>query len=110
MDSPQQHRRGVSRLNKLGSDGGADDPSDKKTKEQPQRERADPQRVKRAVPSAGEKEQCQQQARKSSTNSRQYELKLGEVVTTVPTIDLNAGTVEYKNLSFIVQKDTEMIH
>ena len=52
-------------------------------------------------PTAGEK---------SSANSRQYELKLGEVVTTIPTIDSNVGTVEWKNLSFIVQKDTEMIH
>ena len=33
MDSPQQHRRGVSRLSKLGSDGRTDDPGDKKTKE-----------------------------------------------------------------------------
>ena len=32
------------------------------------------------------------------------------MVTTIPTIDSNVGTVEYKNLSFIVQKDTEMIH
>ena len=52
-------------------------------------------------PTAGEK---------NSANSRQYDLKLGEVVTTIPTIDSNVGTVEYKNLSFIVQKDTEMIH
>ena len=52
-------------------------------------------------PTAGEK---------SSANSRKCELKFGEVVTTIPTIDSNVGTVEYKNLSFIVQKDTEMIH
>ena len=43
-------------------------------------------------------------AEKSSANSRQYELKLGEVV------DSNVGTVEYKNLTFTVQKDTEKIH
>ena len=59
---------------------------------------------------AGEDGGGQQQARKSSANSRQCELKLGEVVTTIPTIDSNVGTVEYKNLRFIVQKDTEMIH
>ena len=47
--------------------------------------------MKRTVPTAG-----------------QHELKLGEVVTTIPTIDSNVGTVEYKNLSFIVQKDTEI--
>ena len=56
------------------------------------------------------KEQCQQQARKRTANSRPKKLKLGEVVTTIPTIDSNVGTVECKNLSFIVQKDTEMIH
>ena len=57
--------------------------------------------MKRAQPTAGEK---------SKANSRQYELKLGEVVMTIPTTDFNVETVEYKNLSFIVQKDTEMIH
>merc|ERR1712151_1144277 len=31
-----------------------------------------------------------------------YKLKLGEVVTTIPTIGLNVETVEYKNLSFTV--------
>merc|ERR1719277_2507959 len=31
-----------------------------------------------------------------------YKLKLGEVVTTIPTIDFNVETVEYKNLSFTV--------
>ena len=55
----------------------------------------------------------------SSANSRReravptagnVQLKFGEVVTTIPTIDSNVGTVEYKNLRFIVQKDTEMIH
>ena len=40
----------------------------------------------------------------------QYERKLGEVFKTIPTIDFNVETVEYKNLSFIVQKDTEVIH
>ena len=32
MDSPQQHRREVSRLCKHGRDGRSDDPRDKKTK------------------------------------------------------------------------------
>ena len=40
----------------------------------------------------------------------QYELKLGQEITTIPTIDFNKETVEYKNLSFTVQKDTEVIH
>merc|ERR1712217_867260 len=31
-----------------------------------------------------------------------YKLKLGEVVTTIPTIGFNVETVEYKNLSFTV--------
>ncbi|XP_048027866.1 ADP-ribosylation factor 4-like [Megalobrama amblycephala] len=31
-----------------------------------------------------------------------YRLKLGEVVTTIPTIGFNVETVEYKNISFIV--------
>ncbi|NXR10151.1 ARF1 factor, partial [Semnornis frantzii] len=31
-----------------------------------------------------------------------YKLKLGEVVTTIPTIGFNVETVEYKNVSFIV--------
>ena len=42
----------------------------------------------------------------------QYELKLGEVCTTIPTIDFHVETVEtveHKNLSFTVQKDTEAI-
>ena len=52
-------------------------------------------------PTAGEK---------SKANSRQHELELGEVVTTIPMTDFNVENVEYKNLSFIVQKDTEMIH
>ena len=47
---------------------------------------------------------------KSKANSRQYELKLGEVVTTIPTIDSNVENVEYTNLSDIVLKDTEMIN
>ena len=29
-----------------------------------------------------------------------YKLKLGEVLTTIPTVDFNVETVEYKNLSF----------
>merc|ERR1712086_39415 len=31
-----------------------------------------------------------------------YKLKLGEVVTTIPTIGLNVETVEYKNIAFTV--------
>merc|ERR1712174_163388 len=31
-----------------------------------------------------------------------YKLKLGEVVTTIPTIGYNVETVEYKNISFTV--------
>merc|ERR1712137_1443894 len=31
-----------------------------------------------------------------------YKLKLGEVVTTIPTIGFNVGTVEYKNINFTV--------
>merc|ERR1712066_624754 len=31
-----------------------------------------------------------------------YKLKLGEVVTTIPTIGFNVETVEYKNISFQV--------
>merc|ERR1711924_38399 len=31
-----------------------------------------------------------------------YHLKLGEVVTTIPTIGFNVETVEYKNINFTV--------
>ena len=31
-----------------------------------------------------------------------YKLKLGEVVTTIPTIGFNVETVSYKNISFTV--------
>ena len=31
-----------------------------------------------------------------------YKLKLGELVTTIPTIGFNVDTVEYKNISFTV--------
>jgi ADP-ribosylation factor protein 1 len=31
-----------------------------------------------------------------------YKLKLGEIVTTIPTIGFNVETVEYKNISFTV--------
>merc|ERR1712154_171038 len=31
-----------------------------------------------------------------------YKLKLGEVITTIPTIGFNVETVEYKNLNFTV--------
>ena len=30
-----------------------------------------------------------------------YKLKLGEIVTTIPTIGFNVETVEYKNINFI---------
>ena len=33
-----------------------------------------------------------------------YKLKLGEIVTTIPTIGFNVETVEYKNISFTVLK------
>jgi len=32
-----------------------------------------------------------------------YKLKLGEVVTTIPTIGFNVESVEYKNISFTVR-------
>ena len=44
------------------------------------------QQARRAQPTAGEK---------SKANNRQHQLKLGEVVTTIPTIDFNAENVEY---------------
>ncbi|KAF3537045.1 hypothetical protein F2Q69_00018821 [Brassica cretica] len=31
-----------------------------------------------------------------------YKLKLGEIVTTIPTIGFNVETVEYRNISFTV--------
>ena len=31
-----------------------------------------------------------------------YKLKLGEIVTTIPTIGFNVETVDYKNISFTV--------
>ncbi|EPY76847.1 hypothetical protein CB1_001373025 [Camelus ferus] len=31
-----------------------------------------------------------------------YKLKRGEIVTTIPTIDFNMKTVEYRNISFTV--------
>nr|GLL29372.1 ADP-ribosylation factor 1-like [Ipomoea trifida] len=31
-----------------------------------------------------------------------YKLKLGEIVTTIPTISFNVGTIEYKKISFTV--------
>ncbi|PWA57914.1 hypothetical protein CTI12_AA405170 [Artemisia annua] len=31
-----------------------------------------------------------------------YKLKLGEIITTIPTIGFNVETVEYKNISFTV--------
>ncbi|CAI0434661.1 unnamed protein product [Linum tenue] len=34
-----------------------------------------------------------------------YKLKLGEIVTTIPTIGFNVETVEYKNISFTVWDD-----
>ena len=38
-----------------------------------------------------------------------YKLKLGEIVTTIPTIGFNVETVEYKNISFTVW-DLSLIH
>ena len=35
----------------------------------------------------------------------QSELKLGEVIATIPKIDLNEKSVEYKNRSFTLQKE-----
>ncbi|XP_006892521.1 PREDICTED: ADP-ribosylation factor 3-like isoform X2 [Elephantulus edwardii] len=32
-----------------------------------------------------------------------YKLKLGEIITTIPTIGFNVETVEYKNISFTVR-------
>ncbi|ONM20633.1 ADP-ribosylation factor A1F [Zea mays] len=32
-----------------------------------------------------------------------YKLKLGEIVTTIPTIGFNVETVEYKNISFTIR-------
>lgn len=31
-----------------------------------------------------------------------YKLKLGEIVTTIPTIGFNVETVQYKNINFTV--------
>ena len=71
------------------------------------------------MPTAGEKssansrrEENQRAARGKAADVQQvqYQLKRGEAVTTIPTIDFNVETVEYKNLSFTVQKDTELIH
>lgn len=39
---------------------------------------------------------------KSDINTLVYKLKLGEIVTTIPTIGFNVETVEYKNISFTV--------
>lgn len=40
-----------------------------------------------------------------------YKLKLGEVVTTIPTIGFNVETVEYKNISFtVVSEDISSQH
>lgn len=36
-----------------------------------------------------------------------YKLKLGEVVTTIPTIGFNVETVEYKNISFTVRHHSQ---
>ncbi len=33
-----------------------------------------------------------------------YKLKLGEVVTTIPTIGFNVETVTYKNITFTVRR------
>lgn len=43
-----------------------------------------------------------------------YKLKLGEIVTTIPTIGFNVETVEYKNICFTVWdvggQDVSKIH
>ncbi|KAG6581040.1 ADP-ribosylation factor 1, partial [Cucurbita argyrosperma subsp. sororia] len=39
---------------------------------------------------------------RSSLTTILYKLKLGEIVTTIPTIGFNVETVEYKNISFTV--------
>ena len=38
----------------------------------------------------------------AGTTTILYKLKLGEIVTTIPTIGFNVETVEYKNISFTV--------
>ena len=38
-----------------------------------------------------------------------FELKHGKVIATIRRIDFTVETVEYKNLSFTVQKDPEVI-
>uniref|UniRef100_A0A8C1YV96 Uncharacterized protein n=1 Tax=Cyprinus carpio TaxID=7962 RepID=A0A8C1YV96_CYPCA len=38
----------------------------------------------------------------SRENNSAYKLKLGEVVTTIPTLGFNVETVEYRNISFTV--------
>ncbi|KAB1284219.1 ADP-ribosylation factor 1 [Camelus dromedarius] len=38
-----------------------------------------------------------------------YKLKRGEIVTTIPTIDFNMKTVEYRNISFTVN-DRECVN
>ena len=60
-------------------------------------------------------ESCSQPVQKhritdADVQQGQHELKLGEVFKTIPTIDFNVETVECKNHSFTVQKDTEVIH
>lgn len=38
-----------------------------------------------------------------------YKLKLGEVVTTIPTIGFNVETVEYKNICFTGEKNIDVL-
>jgi GTPase SAR1 family protein len=45
---------------------------------------------------------CGSAARRAGKTTILYKLKLGEVVTTIPTIGFNVETVEYKNISFTV--------
>ena len=51
-----------------------------------------------------------QEPMQMSSRGTTSERKLGEGITTITKIDFGEETMEYKNLSFTVQKDTEVIH
>ena len=51
-----------------------------------------------------------QEAMQMSSRGNTSERKPGEGITTITKIDFGEETMEYKNLSFTVQKDTEVIH
>ena len=38
-----------------------------------------------------------------------YKLKLGEIVTTIPTIGFNVESVEYKNIRWVVDQVEEVV-